>query len=206
MIKKSIFIASLLLNLTLLILIFQFRNKIIPRIFPPEKTTILIVGDSRIAQENWSALLGRNDVKNEAFGGAITQQVLWNLERGQLNSKPKIIILEGGINDLLAGIPPQLVYENYLKMIGILQAKKIEIIINSTIYTTNNQVINSNISKLNAKLKDYCSTHKIAWLDMNKQLSIDGKLLKKYSLDGIHLNKDAYQIWSEKLIQSLSAQ
>jgi lysophospholipase L1-like esterase len=197
--QKKILIASLILNLGLLILIFQFRDKISARLFPPEKTTILLVGDSRIAQENWSVLLSRNDVKNEAFGGAITQQILWNLERGQLNSKPKIVVLEGGINDLLAGVPPQRVYENYLKIIEILQAKKIEIIVNSIVYTTDSQDINNNILDFNSQLKDFCTTHKIAWLDMNEQLSQDGKLLKKYSLDGIHLSKEVYRIWAEKL-------
>jgi lysophospholipase L1-like esterase len=197
--QRKILIASLILNLGLLIFIFQFRDKIFARIFPPEKTAILMVGDSRIAQENWSVLLGRNDVKNEAFGGAITQQILWNLERGQLNSEPKIVVLEGGINDLLAGIPPQRVYENYMKMIAILQAKKILIITNSIIYTTDNQEVNMNIVVLNSKLKDYCATQKIAWIDMNEQLSQGDKLLKKYSLDGIHLNKEAYRIWAIKL-------
>ena len=162
-----------------------------------------MVGDSRIAQENWSILLHRSDVKNEAFGGAITQQILWNLERGQLNCEPKIVVLEGGINDLLAGVPPQRLYKNYLKMIEILRVKKIKIIINSIIYTADNQEINSDISTLNSKLKDYCMTHKIVWLDMNEQLSEDEKLLNEYSSDGIHLNKEAYQIWAEKLNEKL---
>ncbi len=201
--QKKILIASLILNVGLLMLIFQFRDKIAARLFPPEKATVLLVGDSRIAQENWSVLLGRNDVINDAFGGAITQQILWNLERGQLNAEPKIVILEGGINDLLAGIPPQRVYENYLKMIEILQAKKIQIIINSIIYTADNQDVNFNILSLNSKLKDYCIAHKIVWIDMNEQLSEGNKLLEKYSLDGIHLNKEAYRIWAEKLNEKL---
>lgn len=165
-----------------------------------------MVGDSRIAQENWSALLSRNDVKNEAFGGAITQQILWNLERGQLNSEPKVVVLEGGINDLLAGVPPQRIYENNLKIIENLRAKKIKVVANSIIYTTDNQYINTNISILNVKLRDYCIMQKIAWIDMNEQLSKDEKLLEKFSLDGIHLNKDAYQIWSKKLNQFLPSQ
>jgi lysophospholipase L1-like esterase len=197
--QKKALLASLILNFLLLIIIFQFRDKISARFFPPDKIAILLVGDSRIAQENWEVLLGRSDVKNEAFGGAITQQILWNLERGQLNSEPKMVVLEGGINDLLAGVPPQRVYENYLKMIEILQAKKIQIIIQSVIYTTDNQEINLNILDFNSKLKDYCSNHKIVWLDMNEQLSENRELLKKYSLDGIHLSKEAYRIWAEKL-------
>ena len=200
---KKLLIASILLNLVFFTFTFQFRDKIFSRIFPSEKTTILMVGDSRIAQENWSILLGRNDIKNEAFGGAITQQILWNLERGQLNSEPKIVILEGGINDFLSGVSPERVYENYLKMIEILRIKKIQIIVNSVIYITDNQIINKDISTLNLKLKDYCSVHKITWIDINEQISKDENLLQEYSSDGIHLNKEAYQIWTEKMNEKL---
>jgi lysophospholipase L1-like esterase len=203
MMQKRFLILSVIINVLLLTLIFQFKDKILPRIFPPKKTAILMIGDSRIAQENWSILLSRNDVKNEAFGGAITQQILWNLERGQLNSEPKIVILEGGINDLLAGVPPQRVYENYLKMIEIFRAKKIDVIINFVIYTTDNQVVNSCVLDLNSRLENFCTTHKIIWLDVNEQLSQDEKLLEKYSSDGIHLNKAAYQIWAGKLNEKL---
>jgi lysophospholipase L1-like esterase len=197
--QKKILIASLILNLGLLALIFQFRDKISARLFPSEKTTILLLGDSRIAQENWSVLLGRNDVKNEAFGGAITQQILWNLERGQLNSEPKIVVLEGGINDLLAGVPVQRVYENYGKIIEILREKNIKIILNSVVYIADNQEINKNIAELNVQLLKLCKSQKTSWLDMNLYLSADSKLLEKYSLDGIHFNKEAYSVWVEKL-------
>jgi lysophospholipase L1-like esterase len=201
--QKKILIASLILNLGLLILIFQFRNKISERLFPSDKTTILMIGDSRIAQENWSVLLGRNDVKNEAFGGAITQQVLWNLERGQLSSEPQIVIIECGINDLLAGVPVQRVYENYERIIEISRKKNIKIILNSIIYTSDNQGINKNIIELNLKLLKICQVQKIPWLDMNLYLSADLKLLEKYSLDGIHFDKEAYRVWGEKLNQSI---
>jgi lysophospholipase L1-like esterase len=197
--QKRILIVSLILNLGLLMLIFQFRDKISERLFPPDKTTILMIGDSRIAQENWSVLLGRNDVKNEAFGGAITQQVLWNLERGQLNSEPQIVIIECGINDLLAGVPVQRVYENYERIIEILRKKNIKIILNSIIYTSDNQEINNNIMELNLKLLKFCQFQKIPWLDMNLHLSAELKLLEKYSLDEVHLNQEAYLVWAKKL-------
>jgi lysophospholipase L1-like esterase len=158
-----------------------------------------MIGDSRIAQENWSALLGRDDIKNEAFGGAITQQILWNLERGQLNSEPEIVIIECGINDLLAGVPVQRVYENYVRMFEVLQEKNIKIILNSIVYTSDNQDINKSISELNSKLLILCKSQKVTWLDMNEQFSEHEQLLGKYTLDGIHFNKDAYQIWAERL-------
>jgi lysophospholipase L1-like esterase len=198
MLKKLLYVSAIL-NLGLIMLIFQFKDKILERLLPPKKTTILMIGDSRIAQENWSVLLGRNDVKNEAFGGAITQQILWNLERGQLNSEPKIVIIECGINDLIAGVPVQRVYENYVRIVKVLREKKIKLILNSIIYVSDNQEINNDISDLNLKLLNLCKSQKITWLDMNEQFSEHEKLLEKYSLDGIHFNHEAYLVWAEQL-------
>ena len=105
------------MNIGLLVLAFQLRDKIFSQLFPASKVNILLIGDSLLAQENWNNLLSRRDLKNDAFGGAITQQILWNIERGELVSSPKIVVIDGGINDLLAGIPTQRVLENYKQII-----------------------------------------------------------------------------------------
>jgi lysophospholipase L1-like esterase len=199
---KPLFFLSLLLNILLLGILFQFRDKIYARFFPPEKVNILLIGDSLLAQENWNLLLQRNDVKNEAYGGAITQQILWNLERGQLNSKPKIVILEGGINDLLVGVSSQRVFENYLKIFNVLKQQNIPFI-SHAIILTDDPSINQEVLKLNQLLKAYCLKNGIVYLDMNAQLSINQQLAKEYSFDGIHLTKTAYQHWAKALIGCL---
>ena len=199
MIRKYLLPMSMLLNVSLLVLVFQLRDKIFIQLFPISKVNILLIGDSFLAQENWNILLGRNDLKNEAFGGAITQQVLWNIQRGQLGSNPKMVVIAVGINDLLSGVPPQRVFENYQKIIDVLRKNNAKIIPHLVLYTLDNQEINEKIFALNYLLKTYFENQKFAFIDMNLDLSVHKKLQSDFSIDGIHLRKEAYQIWAEKL-------
>ena len=154
MIRKYLLPISIILNISLITLVFQLRDKIYAQIFPASKVNILLIGDSLLAQENWSSLLNRNDLKNDAFGGAITQQIIWNIERGQLINNPKIVVIDGGINDLLSGIPTQRVFKNYQQIIKVLSEKKIKIIAHLILYTTDNEKINKEIFILNFLLKE----------------------------------------------------
>lgn len=199
MIRKFLLILSIVLNISLLMIFNQFRAKIYLQIFPPSKVDILMIGDSMLAQENWSILLGRNDLKNEAFGGAFTQQILWNIQRGQLNKKPKLVIIAGGINDLLSGIPVQRVFENYQNIINVLQKNNIKIVAHLILYTADNQEINLSIFELNSLLKGYFESKNIVFIDMNLYLSANKKLQSDFSIDGIHLKKSAYEIWAKTL-------
>jgi lysophospholipase L1-like esterase len=203
MINKSLLPISILLNISLLVLVFQLRDKIFSQLFPASKVEILLIGDSLLAQENWNSLLGRNDLKNDAFGGAITQQILWNVERGELVSNPKIVVIDGGINDLLSGVPTQRVFRNYQKIIEILQKRNIKIIAHLILYTVDNKVINKEVFILNYLLKEYFESQKIEYIDMNLQLSDYKKLKSNFSIDSIHLRKEAYKIWANELKSKL---
>lgn len=202
-VRKSILSISILLNISLGILVFQLREKIFTQLFPALKVNVLLIGDSLLAQENWNSLLKRNDLKNGAFGGAITQQILWNIERGQLASNPKIVVLNGGINDLLSGVPTQRVFDNYQKIIETLRKENIKIIAHLVLYTVDNELINKEVFILNYLLKEYFESQKIKFIDMNLQLSDLGKLKSNFSIDGIHLRKEAYKIWANELSSKL---
>ena len=203
MIRKYLLPISIILNISLITLVFQLRDKIYAQIFPASKVNILLIGDSLLAQENWNTLLERNDLKNDAFGGAITQQILWNIERGQLINNPKIVVIDGGINDLLSGVPTQRVFKNYQQIIGVLSEKKIKTIAHLILYTTDNEEINKEIFILNFLLKEYFESRKVEFIDMNLQLSDHKKLKKNFSIDGIHLQKEAYKIWANELKSKL---
>ena len=203
MIRKYLLPISIILNISLITLVFQLRDKIYSQIFPASKVNILLIGDSLLAQENWNILLERNDLKNDAFGGAITQQILWNIERGQLISNPKIVVIDGGINDLLSGVPTQRVFKNYQQIIEVLSEKKIKIIAHLILYTTDNEEINKEVFVLNFLLKEYFESRKVEYIDMNLQLSNHKKLRKNFSIDGIHLRKEVYNLWANELKSKL---
>ena len=201
--QKSLLPISILLNVSLLILVFQLRDKIFTQLFPAIKVNILLIGDSLLAQENWNSLLKRNDLKNDAFGGAITQQILWNIKRGELVSSPKIVVIDGGINDLLSGVPTQRVFDNYQKIIETLRKENINVVAHLVLYTVDNEAINKEVFVLNYLLKEYFESQKIEFIDMNLQLSDRKKLKPNFSVDGIHLRKEAYKIWANELSSKL---
>lgn len=199
MIRKYLLPISIVINISLGILVFQLRDKIFSQIFPASKVNILLIGDSLLAQENWNRSLSRNDLKNDAFGGAITQQILWNIERGELVSNPKIVVIDGGINDLLSGVPTQRIFSNYQKIIEVLRKRNIKIIAHLILYTVDNEDVNKEVFVLNYLLKEYFESQKIEFIDMNLQLSDSKKLKSNFSIDGIHLKKEAYKIWANEL-------
>lgn len=69
----------------------------------------------------------------------------------------------------------------------------------STLYTAKLGNINSKIKQLNEKLVGYADKNEIQFLNINSLLAPNEELLDKYTLDGIHLNLDAYIVWSNTL-------
>ncbi|NBB29074.1 GDSL-type esterase/lipase family protein [Cellulophaga sp. BC115SP] len=170
----------------------------------PENATILLLGDSILAQENWSKWLGRLDISNQAYGGAITQQIRWNIGKG-FPEKTKLVILNGGINDLFSGVPVEHILDNYAFFIQQSKKQSIQLIINSCIYTENQAEINQKVKELNEGLLRLCNREKIPFCDINTKLSENGFLLSAYSIDGVHLQKNAYQVWSEMLLELITS-
>lgn len=61
------------------------------------------------------------------------------------------------------------------------------------------QVINQKVDILNTKLKDFCQTKGITFVDVNEKLSGANGLNEKYTPDGVHLNYAGYQEWAKLL-------
>ncbi len=204
--QKRLLTFSLILNVILILvggtLAFKFKEKLHQYLFPPASNNILLVGDSLLAQENWALLLERNDITNLAYGGAITLHILKNVELLSPKIKPKICVIEGGVNDLLAGVPKQRVFENYTKMIHILQKQQIKPIVNAVIYT-NFPEINQQITILNQQLASFCQQNQLTYVDANQVLSEKESLKNQYSLDGIHLKQVAYPLWAREISSAI---
>lgn len=200
--QKKLLYFSLILNFLLIlfggVFTYFFREKLHQYLFPPVSNNILLLGDSLVAQENWALLLERNDITNLAYGGAITLYILKNVEVLSPKIKPKICVIEGGVNDLLAGVPEKRVFENHTKMIQILEKQQIKPIVNAVIYT-NLPEINHQITQLNLRLASFCQQNQVPFINVNQYLSEKETLKNHYSLDGIHLKQAAYPLWAKEL-------
>jgi alpha-glucosidase len=163
----------------------------------PSDKSIVMIGDSITHQGNWEQLLGRNDVVNWGIPGYTTGQLAWTFE-DVLREHPhvKIVFLQGGINDLTLGVPPDRVFTNYVKTIAWWRAHGVIPVVQSVILKTDEPGTNATIIALDSHLHAYCESYHVEFLELNTVLSSGGHLKPELSTDGTHLQAAAYPLWS----------
>ena len=109
---------------------------------------------------------------------------------------PKVVFLEGGINDLTLGISPQRVFQNQVKVIDSLNKHGIIPVVQSTLCQNPSADKNKKVEKVNRLMSKYCLQHHIEYLDINSVVSQDGYLKKDLTIDGTHLKPQAYLLWA----------
>ena len=202
--NRLIFLLSVLLNIFLIILI-AFKKRSALRDFFLQNYSIVMFGDSLTANARWHKLLKRSDVKTSGNWGGSTSYFIFLLDKQVIAFNPRTCYLQGGINDLVFGIPLSRICSNYQSIIERLQQQGIAPVVQSTLYTTRNAGINKEISGLNSFLKGLCLAKHIPFVDLNEILSKNGFLLEEYAADGngIHLNAAGYKIWADRLLMDM---
>jgi lysophospholipase L1-like esterase len=167
---------------------------------------IIMLGDSITEGGNWEQLLNGVDVANYGIGGDTTAGLLYRLSDVYM-AKPKKVFLMIGINDLSAGISVDKIVENIEKIITSLKENEIDVVLQSTLYVAKDAImrnnweeINNNVTILNGKLIELANQYKLYYLDLNKVLSKDKMLDRKYTKDGVHLLNNGYEEWKKIII------
>ncbi|ANS73906.1 hypothetical protein AWM70_04400 [Paenibacillus yonginensis] len=163
---------------------------------------IVMLGDSLTFNVQWNELLGRN-VANRGIGGDFTSGMLNRLDY-VTNLTPYMVFVMAGINDITSGkVTPEEAFNNYTRILNRLEEEQITPAITLTLYVGKEVkdyiTVNQNVRKLNDYLKNYANAHKIPYIDLNAVLAPNGYLLSNYSIDGIHINGDGYNIWGNKV-------
>jgi len=166
------------------------------KIYTTEQADIVMFGDSLTNNINWNELFNL-PIINRGVGGDVTNGYLHRMEY-IYKLKPKKVFVNGATNDFKAGYSITEVFNNYKQIIKLLKIHNIIPYIQSAIYT-NFEEINVKNKKLNDLLKQYCLDNAIEYIDLNKNLSINNKLLSKYTIDGSHLNAEGYKVWKEDI-------
>lgn len=212
-----IFRFSLILNVILIIglilIAYKLRSKIYNRIKSQDSYNIVMIGDGYTARINWNKDLNRIDIKNSGAGGYTTSQYQRHLNDLVIKYNPKICFIEGGINDLLIGIPLNRIFINYQSILDSLLKNKIDPVVQSIFplgtpsnYPSANEtnLINSRVDSLNIYLSRLANKKGVRYIDLNKYLSVDGKLKKEISTDGVHLNELGKKIWIREVDKILN--
>jgi lysophospholipase L1-like esterase len=164
---------------------------------------IIFLGNSITDGAEWSELFGGNPkIKNRGIGGDDTDGVLQRLEE-VTDSKPAKIFIMIGTNDLAYGKSVDHVASNHEKIIQRIRQDSPEtkiymqsvLPVDDAIHATRP---NSSMLEINKRLKQYAEKNGVTFIDLVVTFSdTNGKLDKKYSIDGLHLNGAGYLKWVE---------
>ncbi|MFX0102706.1 MAG: GDSL-type esterase/lipase family protein [Candidatus Hodarchaeota archaeon] len=170
------------------------------QLFDVSETDIVFLGDSITEQCPWSELFQKTNIKNRGIGGDTTKGVLSRVE-SIIEGKPSKIFLCIGTNDNMFRIRPRKTIENTQKIIQMIQekSKNTKIYLESLLPVRGlvaNLNTNGRIKKINNEIKNIAAELGIPFIYLYDQfLDEKGRLDKKYSLDGLHLNGDGYLKW-----------
>jgi len=180
------------------------------KLLPNTKKEIIFLGDSITDIGGWEEIWRNNAVKNRGISSDNTFGVLARLSE-ITDAKPAKVFIMIGINDISKNTPDNTIVSNYKKIISKIQtaSPKTKIIVQSILPTNNNftdfknhQNKTDHILFVNAALQKYCALNKIFYVDLyNGFIDGEGKLDKKYTNDGLHVNGYGFMKWKEILLE-----
>ncbi|HHB80000.1 MAG TPA: sialate O-acetylesterase [Saprospiraceae bacterium] len=177
-------------------------------LFGELKTTredIIWLGDSLTEKGEWSELFGDGRHKNRGISGDYAAGVLERLPV-ILRNQPKAIFLMIGTNDLLMGMSPTNLLGYYRKVVEKIleESPDSELVIESVLPINDKEWVlpakNKAIFMFNEKLQELAVEKHLVYVDLyGKFVDETGRLDKKYTHDGIHLNGAAYLVWKKTI-------
>lgn len=173
-----------------------------------DKVDIAFIGNSITEKGEWHEMLPDKKIANRGIGGDNTFGILARLD-GVIRQKPSKIFLMAGINDLGRGLSPQVIASNYQRIIQKLQTAlpKTKIYVQSVL-PLNDAVLkydylknkNSKVTELNGLIRELAAKNHLVYIDLHPVMSnSNGELRKEFTMDGIHLNTEAYIAWVDFL-------
>jgi len=180
------------------------------RLLPDTKGEIVFLGNSITDIGEWSEIWQNPTVKNRGISGDITFGVLARLDE-VLSSKPKMLFVMIGVNDIARNIPGAVILSNYRRLIDRVQIEspRTQLIMQSVLPTNdefkpfkNHYGKDDRIRAVNAGMQALCVDLGVAYVDLYPRfLDASGKLDKQYTNDGLHLNGAGYMLWKKILIE-----
>jgi lysophospholipase L1-like esterase len=172
---------------------------------------IVFLGNSITEGGPWGELIGDNTVINRGIGGDITFTVLKRLD-DVIKRKPAKVFILIGINDIGKDIPDAVIADNCRKIVQRIKAgsPQTTIFLQSILplnpsylnfpqhYDKENHVIHTNMLLRQVAESTQCRFVNLYPLFLDDQQRLD----KKFTGDGLHLNRAAYEVWVNFLKQT----
>lgn len=171
-------------------------------VYRTEQADIVLLGDSNIKGADWGELLGRKNVISRGVVSDVIEGYIARLNF-VFNLEPKVVIINGGLNDVYSWIPVEKIFQNYVQLIELIKKKNITVVVQSTFHviTTWPQAEDRNkeIDKLNLVVEEYCKKNKIPFLNLTPMMSRNGAFKLELTNSWGHINGRGYKIWANEL-------
>jgi lysophospholipase L1-like esterase len=173
---------------------------------PPPRTTenrVVFLGDQ--VTENWgrgdSGFFPGKPYLNRGISGQTTPQMLVRFHQDVISLKPKVVVIEGGTNDLAAVMGPMTegtMAENFMSMVELAKANGIRVVLASVTpvcdcFTKQTGLRpQGKIIGLNGWIKEYAAKSGSVYLDYYGALADGRNFRKELTADGLAPNDAGY--------------
>lgn len=175
---------------------------------------LVMIGDS--GTEIWGLAMPDmfGDKINRGISGQTSSQILLRFIADVVDLKPRRVHILCGTNDIAGNTghtTPEDYQRNIRAMVELARANQIEVLLASippafSIFWKSEARPLEFIPTLNNWLRNFASENGATYIDYYSVLTDgDGALQERFSADGVHVTRVAYQLLSEILKQSVSA-
>jgi lysophospholipase L1-like esterase len=160
---------------------------------------------------NWRENFFGWNAGNFGWGGDKTQNILWRLDKGELdNVKPKVIVLLAGTNNVGSSSAqghddPRVddITRGIKAILDVLRRKapSATIILMGIFPRNDNMSVMPIINEINQRIAKFADGKRIRYLNINDKLADkNDKLFEGMTnKDGLHLDVKGYQVWADAL-------
>ena len=173
---------------------------------------VVFMGDS--ITEEWGRILPEFFQSpafiNRGIGGQTTPQMLIRFKQDVINLNPHIVFILAGTNDIAGNTGPSnidMIINNIFSMAELSMSHNIKTVLSSILpvdsypWADHIKDVPETISTINQELDLFSNRHDIKYLDYYSQMIGENRGLKKeITTDGVHLNKDGYEIMCEMVL------
>ena len=174
--------------------------------------TVAVIGDSIVQQMDFAALMGRSDVVNRGIAGDLSIDMPKRL-KFLLGKKPKVLVIQGGINDIMSRIQIERIVKSKMEMIAFCEKQGIVPVLVQTLRVAqagpaelqmHREAINAKVVELNTAMAAAAKESKVRLVDIPEAASEDGFLRSDLTSDGIHLNHQGKALLAGAIGRALS--
>ena len=161
----------------------------------------IFIGDSLTAAgRNWGTPFKS---VNLAGNGYVTWQITSQLNKTSAYKAENLFIL-AGTNDVVSSraFNPAQFEADYTQLLERALKSKLKVIVTEIPFTIHEEH-HQKIAKANDTIRKLALDKGVTCVDLNSIIAPNGLLLNEYSLDGVHLNPDAYTHWRSLLSEAL---